>query len=93
MSTLHRELCEIVSALQVYEHYIVGSPFPIYLYCDHKPRGTKKTTITSLSPLPCDHYKNPKLEDHLDARPELSLSRYSQQKYHDLRTSEASIAT
>ena len=37
MSTLHRELCGIVSALQTYEHYIVGFPFPIYLYCDHKP--------------------------------------------------------
>ena len=37
MSTLHRELCEIVSALQTYEYYIIGSPFPIYLNCDHKP--------------------------------------------------------
>ena len=37
ISTLHRELCGIVSALQTYEHYIIGSPFPIYLYCDHKP--------------------------------------------------------
>ena len=37
MSTLHRELCGIVSALQTYEHYIIGSPFPIYLYCDQKP--------------------------------------------------------
>ena len=37
MSTTHRELCGIVSALQTYEHYIIGSPFPIYLYCDHKP--------------------------------------------------------
>ena len=37
MSTLHRDLCGIVSALQTYEHYIIGSPFPIYLYCDHKP--------------------------------------------------------
>ena len=36
-STLHRELCGIVSALQTYEHYIIGSPFPIYLFCDHKP--------------------------------------------------------
>ena len=36
-STLHRELCGIVSALLTYEHYIIGSPFPIYLYCDHKP--------------------------------------------------------
>ena len=31
MSTLHRELCGIVSGLQTYEHYIIGSPFPIYL--------------------------------------------------------------
>ena len=37
MSTLHRELCGIVSALQTYEHYIIGSLFPMYLYCDHKP--------------------------------------------------------
>ena len=37
MSTLHRELCGRVSALQTFEHYIIGSPFPIYLYCDHKP--------------------------------------------------------
>ena len=37
MSTLHRELCGFVSAIQTYEHYIIGSLFPIYLYCDHKP--------------------------------------------------------
>ena len=37
MSTLHRELCGIVSDLQTYEQYIIGSHFPIYLYCDHKP--------------------------------------------------------
>ena len=37
MSTLPREICGIVSTLQTYEHYIIGSPFPIYLYCDHKP--------------------------------------------------------
>ena len=37
MSTLHRELCGIVSALQTYEQYIIGSPFPIYLQYDHKP--------------------------------------------------------
>ena len=37
MSTPHRELCGIVSALQTYELYIAGSPFPIYLHCDHKP--------------------------------------------------------
>ena len=37
MSTLHRELCGIVSALQTYEHCNIGSLFPKYLYCDHKP--------------------------------------------------------
>ena len=37
MSTLHRELCGIVSALRTNEHYIIDSLFPIYLYCDHKP--------------------------------------------------------
>ena len=37
MSTLHRDLYGIVSALQTYKHYIIGSPFPIYSYCDHKP--------------------------------------------------------
>ena len=37
MSTLHRELFGIVSALQTCEHYNIGSPFPIYKFCDHKP--------------------------------------------------------
>ena len=37
MSTSHRELCGIVTALQTYEHFIIRSPFPIYLFCDHKP--------------------------------------------------------
>ena len=37
MSTLHREKCGIVSALKTYENYIIGSLFPIYLYCNHKP--------------------------------------------------------
>lgn len=37
MSTMHRELCGIVSALQIYEHLIIGSRLPIYVYCDHKP--------------------------------------------------------
>ena len=36
-STLHREVCGIVSALQSYENYVIGSPFPINFYCDHKP--------------------------------------------------------
>ena len=37
MSTLHRELCGIVPAFQTYEHYIIESLFPTYLYCDKKP--------------------------------------------------------
>ena len=37
MSTLHRELCGIISALQTYEHFIIGSPHPIKIFCDHKP--------------------------------------------------------
>ena len=37
MSTLRRELCATVSALQIYENYIIGSLLPIYLYCGHKP--------------------------------------------------------
>ena len=32
MSTLHRELCGTVSALQTYVHYIIGSFFHIYLF-------------------------------------------------------------
>ena len=31
MSTFHQEICGIVSALQTYGHFIIGSPFPIYL--------------------------------------------------------------
>ena len=37
MSTLHRELFGIISALQIYEHFIIGSPHPINILCDHKP--------------------------------------------------------
>ena len=38
MSTLHREIYGIVSALETYELYIIGSPFPVYLHCDQKPK-------------------------------------------------------
>ena len=37
MSTQHRELCGIISALQNYKFYIIGSPFPLNLYCGHRP--------------------------------------------------------
>ena len=36
ITTLHLELCGIISALQTYEHSIIGSPRPIKIYCDHK---------------------------------------------------------
>ena len=37
MSTLHRELCGIISALQTYEHFSICSPEPIKIFCNHKP--------------------------------------------------------
>ena len=37
MRTTARELCGVISALQTYELYIIGSPHPVYLYTDHKP--------------------------------------------------------
>ena len=37
ISTLHKKLCGLVSALQTYNHYIDGSPFPVYLCFDHRP--------------------------------------------------------
>ena len=37
MSPQHRELCGIISSLQTYELYLIGSPFPIYFFCDHRP--------------------------------------------------------
>ena len=37
MSPQHRELCGIISALQTYGFYLIGSPFPIYLFYDHRP--------------------------------------------------------
>ena len=44
--------------------------------------GTQRTTISSLFPISGDYYEVPELEDHLDARFELGLSRYPQQKCH-----------
>ena len=37
MSTRHRDICGIVSALETYEHFLFGSILPIFLYCDYKP--------------------------------------------------------
>ena len=37
MNTTATELFSVISALQTYEHYIIGSTHPVYLYTDHKP--------------------------------------------------------
>ena len=37
MSITARELCGVISALQTYEHYIIGSPHPVYHPVYHKP--------------------------------------------------------
>ena len=37
MSFQHLELCGIISTLQTYESYIIGSPLPLYLFCDYRP--------------------------------------------------------
>ena len=37
MSTTERELCGVISALQTYEHYLIGSLHHVYVYTDHKP--------------------------------------------------------
>ena len=36
-STTASELCGVISALQTYERYLIGSPHPVYVYTDHKP--------------------------------------------------------
>ena len=36
MSITARELCGVVSALQTYDYYLLGSPHPICLYTDHE---------------------------------------------------------
>ena len=55
MTNLQRELCGIVSGQQTYEHYMIGSFFPIYLYCDQKPilylRGQKGYLSEHLDPI------------------------------------------
>ena len=65
-STINRELCGIVSTLQTCNHYIIGSPFPIYLYCDHKPilylRGRKDQLTHRFFPISGDHYETPELQ-------------------------------
>ena len=37
MSTTARERCVVISELQTYEHYLIGSPHPVYVNTDNKP--------------------------------------------------------
>ena len=37
MSTLHGELRAVISALQAFEPFIIGSSHPMKTFCDHKP--------------------------------------------------------
>ena len=55
--------------------------------------GTQRTTISSLFPTSGDYYEVSELEDHLDARFEVGLSRYLQQKSHCWKISHAPTAT
>ena len=69
LSTLHRELCGITSALQTYEHYIIGSPFPIYLYCYHQPIlylwGAKDNFLIGFQ-ISGYHHEVPEPQNYLD---------------------------
>ena len=38
MSPIHRALYGVISALQTYEFYIISLLFPLYLYCDRRPK-------------------------------------------------------
>ena len=72
MSTLHRKLCGIVSALQTHEHYNIGSPFSNILVMwplTHSPlMGTQRTIISPLLSISGNNNEVPDFEDHLDAR-------------------------
>ena len=37
MSTLHRALCGVIPVRQTHEHFIIGSPHRIKIFCNHKP--------------------------------------------------------
>ena len=50
LSTLDRELLGIVHALQIYEFLIIGSPHPIHIFTDQKPRLHCFTKKGNLSP-------------------------------------------
>ena len=86
----------MVSALQTYEHYIIGSPFPIYLYCDHKPILYLWGRKGQLSPLlPISNYYNEisKSQDYLDSRVESCFPGHPQSKCNSRGVPDASVKT
>ena len=98
MSTHHPELCGIVSALQTDEYCIIGSSFPIPLYCYHLPilyfvMGTKMTIITSVLQVPSNHHKIPKSQDYLDSRIKSCLSGCLKPKRNSGGIPEATVKT
>ena len=60
MTTLHRKVCGIITALQIYEHLIIDSPHPIKILLWSQatvvPVGTKKKIISPFLPKLSDHY-------------------------------------
>ena len=50
LSTLDRKLLGIVHALQVHDFIIIGSPYPIHVFTDHKPLLHCFTRKGNLSP-------------------------------------------
>ena len=89
MSTLRCELCGIVSALQTFERYIIGSLFPIYLYYDHKPilylwRQRRKICHRLLKYQPIiTEFHNLKSSGHLDLISR--FPRFSPETWHPQR--------
>ena len=70
MSTLHCELCGVISALQTYEQYFFGSNFPICLYCDQKPfvyfRNQRRHIVFSTIKSSTPKFTAPNSYGHLD---------------------------
>ena len=77
MLTLLRELCGIVSALQTYEHFVIGSPHPVFIYCDHKPIlylwAGKGKIFASVLPIPADNHTISNSAIYLDTRKKLAF--------------------
>ena len=75
MSTTAREPCGVLSALETYEHYIIGSPHPVYVYTDHNPLMYLWGRRGKLQ-IPVSNFSIPELENYLDQKKKLSFSRH-----------------